>query len=116
MRRTSRGRRDLPLSFKEVEGTWVGCATDELVGAVVLLVPDAAGCWEALTVLVEGSAGGVRGWVDGPAVCDWFGEAIVLRFMVVERGLGRGSGREVGWLVSCPWDVADFSDRGQAVV
>lgn len=29
-------------------------------------------------VVLEGSAGGVRGWVDGAAFCDWFGEAIVL--------------------------------------
>ena len=80
MRRTSRGRRDLPLSFREVEGTCVGCAT----GALVVEDPVAGCCcWdEALLVVVvvvlEGSAGGVRGWVDGAAVCDWFGEAIVL--------------------------------------
>ena len=74
MRRTSRGRRDLPLSFREVEGTCVGCAT----GAVVV-DPVAGCCWEeALVVVLEGSAGGVRGWVDGAAVCDWFGDAIVL--------------------------------------
>jgi hypothetical protein len=43
-----------------------------------------AGCWwdEALAVVLEGSAGGVRGWVDGAAVCDWFGEAIFSFFGV----------------------------------
>lgn len=65
-RRTSRGRRDLPLSCSDVPGMWGGCVVD-VVGAVAGTAADA---WDvgavaegAATPLVapDVSAGGVRG-------------------------------------------------------
>lgn len=82
IRRTSRGRRDLPLSFREVDGIWVGweaaavAAVVAFVGAVgrsLLLVLGAA-CdevWFMLGLLEDGSVGGV--WA---VACSWPGEAI----------------------------------------
>jgi hypothetical protein len=62
-RRTSRGRRDLPLSWRDVPGTCEGCAVD-VVGAVAgatacEVVVAAAGAETPLAA--EDSAGGVRG-------------------------------------------------------
>ena len=61
IRRTSRGRRDFPLSFSEVEGIcagWGAGACDEEAFALAGLLED-------------GSVGGVRGCVGGGAVvCD----------------------------------------------
>lgn len=66
MSRTSRGRRDLPLSWIEVPGMCGGRVVD-VVGAVA---GAGAGAWDvgagaegAATpfVVVDGSAGGVRG-------------------------------------------------------
>lgn len=49
MRRTSRGRRDLPLSLREVEGIWVGWVL--AAGAVVVVLG-------LLVVVVVGGAAG----------------------------------------------------------
>ena len=87
IRRTSRGRRDLPVSFREVEGIWVGWARGAAFEAVVLggalvVVCVVFGMVVLLVVLVcvavgwlvVGSAGGVMGWVVGGWPC--VGEAI----------------------------------------
>lgn len=77
MSRTSRGRRDLPLSLREVEGIWVGWALGlvfaagavlGLLVAVVVGGGPAAGAvvvvvvfWDAVGWVLDGSAGGVMG-------------------------------------------------------
>ena len=80
IRRTSRGRRDFPLSLSEVEGICAGwCAGVVAAFAGVAAGADAGwgagACDEeafALAGLLEdGSVGGVRGCVGGGAVvCD----------------------------------------------
>lgn len=75
MSRTSRGRRDLPLSLREVEGIWVGWALGLVFAAgavlgllVAVVVVGAAGAvvvvvvfWDAVGWVLDGSAGGVMG-------------------------------------------------------
>lgn len=80
IRRTSRGRRDFPLSFSEVEGICAGCwgtgVAAAFAGVVVCVAVAGAGACDeeafALAGLLEdGSVGGVRGCVGGGAVvCD----------------------------------------------
>lgn len=80
IRRTSRGRRDFPLSFSEVEGICAGWGA----GVAAAFAGVAAGAdagWGAgacdeeafalAGLLEDGSVGGVRGCVGGGAVvCD----------------------------------------------
>lgn len=58
IRRTSRGRRDLPESRSEVDGIWVGCGGAAFMVLVVVVGPAA---W----FVVGGSAGGLVGCVVG---------------------------------------------------
>lgn len=77
IKRTSRGRRDLPESVRDVEGIWAGWEAG--AGVVGGAVVGCVGCdgAEELALLDEGSAGGVSGCVEG-AGWDWLGDAIVL--------------------------------------
>lgn len=77
--RTSRGRRDLPVSLSEVEGICAGCVAGAVVvmelgleGPVVVVV---GGAPPAAWLMVEDSTGGEAAW---GAVC-WvlFGDAIL---------------------------------------
>lgn len=61
MRRTSCGRRDLPLSLREVEGIWVGWVL--AAGAVVVVVLGLL-----VVVVVGGAAGAVVAVVFWDAV------------------------------------------------
>lgn len=74
IRRTSRGRRDLPLSDRDVAGIWVGWEAEEVVLAFWGV------CDEVLFMLalleVGSVVGGVRGWVDVVGWV-WPGDAIV---------------------------------------
>lgn len=83
IRRTSRGRRDLPLSFREVAGIWVGWEAGAEADVVVVVFWLALGvCDEVLllfmlvVVLALAEVGSVVGGVVGCAV--WFGDAIFL--------------------------------------
>lgn len=96
MRRTSRGRRDLPLSFSDVEGICAGWEAG--AGVVVGALVGCVGCCEGAAVVFvvvallvdEGSAGGVSGCVEGAA---WLGEAIVVSIGLACRILNPRSGR-----------------------
>lgn len=82
IRRTSRGRRDLPLSFREVAGIWVGWEAGAEADVVVvgfwlaLGVCDEVLLFMAVVVLALLEVGSVVGGVVGCAV--WFGDAIFL--------------------------------------
>lgn len=85
IRRTSRGRRDLPESFSDVDGICAGWeAGAGVVGGGAAVVDDCVGCCcesaeaaaAAAALLDWGSAGGVRGCVEG-AAWDWPGDAIL---------------------------------------
>lgn len=78
IRRTSRGRRDFPLSFSEVEGICAGWGVGVPAAFAGVVVGADAGwgagaCDEAFALaglLEDGSVGGVRGCAGGGAACD----------------------------------------------
>jgi hypothetical protein len=85
MRRTSRGRRDFPLSWSEVEGTWGGRVVVAGIGpavvVVVVVVVVVALAWACEVDGAEApfawpeSPGGVTG--GGAEACVWLGDAMV---------------------------------------
>lgn len=86
IRRTSRGRRVLPESFREVAGIWVGWGAEADVGAVVFWLALGV-CDKVLllllfmlvVVLALLGVGSVVGGDRGCVGCDvWFGDAIFL--------------------------------------
>ncbi len=108
IRRTSRGRRDLPLSFSDVDGICAGweAGAGVVVGGAAVVADCVGGCCccccccegaeaAAVALLDWGSAGGVRGWVEG-AAWDWPGDAILRWCWSLLKSGGVKAGSRVG--------------------